>query len=175
MPQAERAGGDLNERTLIPLIDYHTKGEWRGGWFVVPYDVPFRDIDFFGHVNNAIFFSYFEWARTLLWFELMGGRDPRDIGFIVARAECDFRAQIGMEPIEIAVRVAAMRNTSLDFAYEIRKSRGGQLAATGNVVVVVYDWKTRAKTAIPEDLRRKVEGHAGASSDSSGSGAAAVS
>jgi acyl-CoA thioesterase FadM len=80
-----------------------------------------------------------------------------------------------MEPIEIAVRVAAMRTTSLDFAYEIRKSRGGQLAATGNVVVVVFDWKTRSKTPIPEELRRKVEGHAGAGSDPSGRGAATLS
>jgi acyl-CoA thioester hydrolase len=157
------------------VIDYHTKGEWRDGWYVVPYDVPFRDIDYFGHVNNAIYFSYFEWARTLLWFELMGGGDPRDIGFIVARAECDFRAQIGMEPIEVAVRIATMRNTSLDFLYEIRKSRGRQVAATGLVVVVVYDWNKKAKTAIPEELRRKVESHAGASSDSSGSRAAAIS
>lgn len=138
------------------MTDYHTKGEWRDGWFVVPYDVQFREVDYFGHVNNAVYFSYFEWARTLLWFELMGGKDPRDIGFIVARAECDFRAQIAMEPIEIAVRVSAMRTTSLDFAYEIRKSRGNELAATGTVVVVVFDWKTRSKTPIPEDLRRKV-------------------
>ena len=157
------------------MIDYHTKGEWRDGWYVVPYDIPFRDIDYFGHVNNAIYLSYFEWARTLLWFELMGGRDPRDIGFIVARAECDFRAQLGMEPIDIAVRIAAMRNTSLDFVYEIRKSRGGEIAATGRVVVVVYDWKSRSKTPIPEELRRKVEGYASASTDSSGRRATAVS
>ena len=175
MPQTDRPGDNLNKRKLISLIDYHTKGEWRGDWYVVPYDVPFRDIDYFGHVNNAIYFSYFEWARTLLWFELMGGRDPRDIGFIVARAECDFRAQLGMEPIEIAVRVAAMRTTSLDFAYEIRRSRGGQIAAVGIVVVVVFDWKTRSKTPIPEELRRKVESHAGAGTDPSGRGAATLS
>jgi acyl-CoA thioesterase FadM len=68
-----------------------------------------------------------------------------------------------------------MRTTSLDFVYEIRKSRGGEIAATGKVVVVVYDWKSRSKTAIPEELRRKVEGYASASTDSSGRRATAVS
>lgn len=157
------------------VIEYHTKGRWRDGWFVVPYDVPFHDIDYFGHVNNAVYLSYFEWARTLLWFELIDGRNPRDIGFIVARAECDFKVQIEMEPIEIAVRVAAMRNTSIAFTYEIRKNGGRILAATGTVVVVLFDWESRKKRPIPDDLRRKIESHAGASADSSSRGAAAVS
>ena len=45
---------------------------WRNGWYVVPYEVSFRDIDFFGHVNNAVYFTYFEWARTKMWLELIG-------------------------------------------------------------------------------------------------------
>lgn len=130
---------------------------WENGWYVVPIEVAFRDIDFFGHVNNAIFFSYFEWARTQLWFELTGRRDPRDIGFIVARAECDFREQIEMETIEVYVRVSEMRNTSMDFVYEIRKQAGQRLAATGKTVVVIFDWETRSKMTIPDELRRKVE------------------
>lgn len=136
-------------------------GEWRGEWYVVPHQVIFRDLDFFGHVNNAVFFTYFEWARALYWFDVTGETGPGQIGFIVARAECDFRRQIEMERIEISVRVSAMRNTSLDFEYEIRKS-DGELAATGKVVVVLYDWATRAKIAISDDLRRRIEKHAGA-------------
>ncbi|HET7436420.1 MAG TPA: thioesterase family protein [Thermoanaerobaculia bacterium] len=138
--------------------EFLNRGEWKDGWFVVPYQVVFRDLDYFGHVNNAVFFTYFEWARTLLWFELLGGAaSPRDISFIVARAECDFKAQIELEPIEIAVRISEMRNTSLDFVYELRKSRGEQIAATGRVVVVLFDWNSQSKVAIGDDLRRKVE------------------
>ena len=132
-------------------------GEWRDGWFVVPVHTTFRDIDYFGHVNNAVYFSYFEWARTLLWFELVGRRDPRDVSFIVARAECDFKRQIGLEPIEVRVRVGEMRNTSLDFVYEIRKDNGKELAATGTVVVVLFDWTTNSKRTITDELRRRVE------------------
>ena len=130
-------------------------GEWRDGWFVVPWQVIFRDLDAFGHVNNAVYLTYFEWARARLWFELSGGAAARDIGFIVARAEIDFKAQIALEPIEIAVRIPDMRTTSFDTVYEIRKPNG-VLAATGKVVVVLFDWKANAKTPIPEELRRKV-------------------
>ncbi|HEX7150076.1 MAG TPA: thioesterase family protein [Thermoanaerobaculia bacterium] len=132
-------------------------GTWRDGWFVVPHQVIFRDVDYFGHVNNAVYLTYFELARTELWFALTGGRVPLDINFIVAHARVDFRLQIAMEPIEIAVRISEMRTTSLDFVYEIRKNGGVELAATGIVTVVLFDWDTRTKRPITEELRRKVE------------------
>ncbi|GAC1434178.1 MAG: thioesterase family protein [Thermoanaerobaculia bacterium] len=131
-------------------------GRWRDGWYVVPHQVIFRDLDAIGHVNNAVFFTYFEVARTFLWFDLTGGHGPFDIGFIVARAECDFRQQVGMEAIELRVRIGEMRTTSLDFLCEIRKIDGGQLAAVGKVVVVLFNWKTQSKIEIGDDLRRKV-------------------
>ena len=49
------------------MIDF--RGKWRDGWFVVPYHVLFGDIDAYGHVNNAVYFTYYEWGRTQLWFE----------------------------------------------------------------------------------------------------------
>ena len=129
---------------------------WQRGWYVVPYQVMYRDIDAFNHVNNAVYFSYFEHARTRMWLELTGGRQARDINFIVARAECDFRQQLGMEPIEIRVRVGEMRTTSLDFLYEVRKDGGREIAATGKVVVVMFDFATQSKAAVSDELRRKV-------------------
>ena len=131
-------------------------GRWRDGWYVVPHQVIFRDLDGIGHVNNSVFFTYFEWARTVLWFDMMGGREAHDLGFIVARAECDFRHQLGMEPIEIGVRFGEMRTTSLDFLHEIRRGDGGQVAASGKVVVVLYDWKSGSKVQISDDFRRRV-------------------
>jgi acyl-CoA thioester hydrolase len=131
-------------------------GRWHDGWYVVPHQVIFRDLDAIGHVNNAVFFTYFEIARTYLWFELFGGSTPYDIGFIVARAECDFRHQLRMEPIEIRVRIGEMRTTSLDFVYEIWTGYGQRIAADGKVVVVLYDWKVQAKVTIGEDMRRRV-------------------
>jgi acyl-CoA thioester hydrolase len=132
------------------------RGAWRDGWYVVPHQVVFRDVDAFGHVNNAIFFSYFEWARTLLWFELAGYGGATDIGFIVAHAQCDFRRQVTLEPIEICIRFGEVRNTSFDTHYEIRKDDGRELAATGKVTVVLYDWEKRSKIPVGEDVRRKI-------------------
>jgi acyl-CoA thioester hydrolase len=133
------------------------EARWQDGWFVVPWQVIFRDLDAFGHVNNAVYLTYFEWARARLWFALNGSSGvPADIGFILARAEIDFRLPIEMEPIEICVRITEMRNTSFDTIYEIRK-RDGRVAATGKVVAVLFDWSANAKLPISDELRRKVQ------------------
>jgi acyl-CoA thioester hydrolase len=127
------------------------------GWYIVPWQVIFRDVDAFGHVNNAVYLTYFEWARAQLWFAITGAAGlPADIGFIVARAEVDFKLQIGMEPVDICIRISEMRGTSFDTVYEIRK-RNGNVAATGKVVVVLFDWKAQSKMRISDELRRKVE------------------
>lgn len=117
----------------------------------------FSDLDYFGHVNNAVYLTYFELARMELWFRITGGQNPIDISFIMARAEVDFRRPLYMERIEICVRVSEMRTSSLDFVYEIRKSQGSEIAATGKVVVVLFDWEKRSKVAISEELRQKVK------------------
>jgi acyl-CoA thioester hydrolase len=146
---------------------------WRDGWHVASVQVMFSDLDLFGHVNNAVFFTYFEWGRTQLWFELTGTTDPRDIAFIVARAECDFRQQLGMERIEVWTRIGEMRTTSLDFLSEIHRAGSQDVVAAGRVVVVLYDWEKQSKVSISDSLRRRVTEHAtGTRSHPSGSGAA---
>jgi acyl-CoA thioester hydrolase len=130
---------------------------FENGWFVVPWQVIFRDVDAFGHVNNAVYLTYFEWARAQLWFALTGAAGvPSDIGFIVARAEIDFKVQLEMEPIDICVRIGEIRNTSFDTSYEIRKRPSGKVAATGSVVVVLFDWKAQTKMPVSDALRRRV-------------------
>lgn len=130
---------------------------WKDGWHIVPWQVTWRDLDAAGHVNNAVFLTLFEWGRTRYWMEMHGRSDPGSIGFIVARAEVDFLRQLGLgDEIEIATRVAGMRNSSFDFLGEIRDA-GGNVAARGKVVVVHYSWSENRKTRIPDELRRQIE------------------
>jgi acyl-CoA thioester hydrolase len=146
----------------------------RNGWYVVPHQVIFRDVDGFGHVNNAVFLTYFEIARNAMWLEIIGGTHWSHINFILARAEVDFRKQINMEEIEIRVRFGTIGRTSFETLYEIRKKNGDELAATGRAVAVLYDWARQSKIEISDELRRRVTEYAavGTSADSSGSGAA---
>ena len=131
---------------------------WKDGWYVVPHQVTWQDVDGMRHVNNAVYFQYFEWARTKYWFELHDATDIESLTFIVARAECDFKAELGLlDDIEIAVRISEMRNSSLDFVYEVRRVVDGTVAATGKVVVVHFSWIEQTKKQIDGALRAKID------------------
>jgi acyl-CoA thioester hydrolase len=124
---------------------------------VVPIEVTWRDLDAIGHVNNAVYFSYFEWARTKYWFDLNGRVGTRDLDFIVAHAECDFRRQLSLaEQIDVCVRIDGIRNSSFDFVYEIRTGHGGEVAATGKVTAVLYSWHRAEKMQFSPELREKI-------------------
>lgn len=132
------------------------KSTWDGGWHLVPWQVTWRDLDAIGHVNNAVFFTYFEWGRTRYWLDLTGDLAPGDIAFIVARAECDFLGQLSLgEPIVIATRIAEMKNSSFLFEGEIRRA-SGEVAARGKVVAVHFSWERQSKMTIPDAMRRRI-------------------
>lgn len=131
---------------------------WKDGWYVVPYTVMWRDLDGVGHVNNAVYFTYFELARTRYWVDLRRnlGSGVEAVEFIVARAECDFRRQLSLlEEIEICTRIGEMRNSSFDFVYEIKRA-DGEVAATGTVVVVLFDWEKNAKRPLSDELKTQI-------------------
>ena len=130
---------------------------WQDGWFVVPHEVTWQDLDAMGHVNNAVYFAYFEWARTKYWMEMIGATEPSALTFIVARAECDFRRELRMmDLVHLRVRIGAMRGSSLDFHHEVIHAATGEVAASGKVVVVLFSWEERRKVAISDALRARV-------------------
>ncbi|MBW3671542.1 MAG: acyl-CoA thioesterase [Acidobacteria bacterium] len=135
-----------------------SRAGWRDEWYVVPYEVTWRDLDGLGHVNNAVYFTYFEWARTRYWFDLMGIDEPgpTSIGFIVAHASCEFRLQLTLlQSIGIGVRTGEIRDSSFDFHYRVL-TESGEVAATGKVVAVLFDWERNQKIRIEQSLREKI-------------------
>src|SRR5512136_997372 len=109
--------------------------------FTVEVPVRFRDIDGMGHVNNAVYFSYMEQARSEWYRTRMGIKSVDEIGFILARASCDFRAPIGLgETVVVVVTLTKLGDSSFHFAYELRSKETGTLFATGESVQVAYDY-----------------------------------
>ena len=86
-------------------------------------EVRFRDCDALGHVNNAVYLTYLEQARFAHWQRLTGVSGiPRS--FILARVECDYRAQATAgERLVVRLHVAAVGNSSFTFEYvKVRKN-----------------------------------------------------
>ncbi len=129
----------------------------------VPVEVTYRDLDAMGHVNNAVYLAYFEYARQKYWDRLVGLKTFWDIGFVVARAEIDYRAPAHLgDRLEIEIRCPRTGRSSFDFRYTIR--RGAEVIARGATTQVLWDWETGRKREFTEDLRegiRRIEGEEG--------------
>lgn len=125
--------------------------------FKIRFAVRFRDVDVLGHVNNAVYFTYMETARTEYWLHTFGGENLQDLSFTVARAECDFKipAHFGDE-IEVSIRTMEIRNSSFDWHYEIRNVKTGDLLAHGKTIQVFYNHATQKSSPVPPQVRAKL-------------------
>jgi acyl-CoA thioester hydrolase len=103
--------------------------------------VRFRDCDAMGHVNHAVYFTYFEQGRLTFWREVTGAPSP-NTRVIIAHAECDYRspAHFGDE-LEVRIRVGEIGRSSFTLTYEIVHVAADRLVATGKTVMVSYDYE----------------------------------
>ena len=118
----------------------------------------FRDTDAMGHINNAVYISYLEVARQAYWRALFGSSKYRDVPFILARVECDFRSEaMQHEVLELHIRCAWVGTKSFAFEYEVREQTTQRLAVAARTVQVCYDYATKQSLAMPAALRAALE------------------
>lgn len=118
--------------------------------FSVVVDMPIRwgDLDAFGHVNNTVFFQYFESAR-IAYFEAVGFTgDGGGVGPILHSTNCRFRIPLEYPgSVKIGARVTELQQDR--FLMQYRIARGDELAADGTGLVVAFDYQRGAKAAVP--------------------------
>ncbi len=129
----------------------------QGYALALPVEVRFRDMDSMGHVNNAVFFTYFENARIAYWRAVPGIRSRRALDYILARAECDFRSPVALEDeLTCHIRVGSFGRSSFTFEYLLREERTGRIVAEGRTVQAMYDYASRTTRPIDEGLKAAI-------------------
>lgn len=119
--------------------------------------VAFRDIDAMGHVNNAVYLSYFETARAAYGLALMGGATLHDLHFVLAEATVTYLqpAYFGDE-LALGVRVSEIGTKSFVMDYGLWRQADGEQLARGRTVQVWYDYEARRSMPVPERFRAAV-------------------
>lgn len=119
--------------------------------------VRFRDLDAFGHVNNAVFLSYLEMGRAEYWKQVFGLKDYSKVDFILAHVSIDYRSPAYMgEVLRIYSRISKIGAKSFDFQQEIREAETGRLVAEAVTTQVMYDYKIGRSKPISSDFRMRV-------------------
>ena len=113
-----------------------------------------RDTDVFGHVNNAVYVSWFEEVRTSYVCSRRGIKTTAEVDFILASTTIHFRSPVYMlETIDMRCAPVRIGDSSWDLAYEGRAREGGRLVVEGVSTQVQYDYPARKKAPIPAAWR----------------------
>lgn len=127
----------------------------------VEIDVAWGDMDAFAHVNNTVYFRWFETAR-IAYLEGIGVRGdgvPRGVGPILASTHCRFRRPVvHPDRIRAGARVVEIGEDRLHFEHRVVSLSAGRLVAEGGAVVVTYDYSRGEKAPVPGEMRAAIEG-----------------
>jgi len=117
----------------------------------IPIQLRYNDYDERGHVNNAVYLTYFELGRMEAWRAMGEGHEP---SFIVAEARVTYRspAMLG-DPLAVEVVTGEIRNKAWVWRYRVLDLRDDRLIAEGETTQVMYDFASRASVPIPAALR----------------------
>jgi len=126
--------------------------------YKTPIAIRFSDIDNVGHVNNAIYLTYFEEARISYWRDIIEW-NMRESGVIVGRSEINYLKQIKLEDkIFCYVRTTRIGNSSFDLMLVLVRQtpHGEEICTTCKTVCVSYDYAACKSIPIPQKERARM-------------------
>lgn len=127
--------------------------------FFHPIEVRYSDLDPQGHLNNAKYLTYFEQARVYYFIHLglfTEGESFMDLSEIIVEERVTFLApvQFGM-PIKVGVHISKLGNKSITVEHNIVHAESGEVLATGQVILVAFDYHQNKAIPIPDVWREK--------------------
>lgn len=119
--------------------------------------VRFRDLDPLGHVNNAVYVTYLEAARTAL-YEATLGKSMLDIDTVLVHVEVDYERPITDETsVVVDLSVGDLGRSSVPMDYVLHGGEADRPFATARSVQVFVDTTTGKPRALPEWYRAALE------------------
>jgi acyl-CoA thioester hydrolase len=126
--------------------------------YKTPVSIRFSDIDNVGHVNNAVYLTYFEDARLNYWREMINWNTDKN-GIIVGRSEVNYLKPIMLhDQIFCYVRTTRIGNSSFDIMHVLVRVTpdGEEICTTGKTVCISYDYAAGKSVAIPAKERLRM-------------------
>jgi acyl-CoA thioester hydrolase len=118
-------------------------------------EVIWGDMDAFAHVNNTVYFRYFESARMAFMVKtnMLGILEQSNTGPILASTSCDFRAPLTYpDTIHIGARVTDIKPRKISMEYVVISEKLNKIAAEGAGLMVYYDYAEGKACSVPESI-----------------------
>lgn len=122
--------------------------------FEINIHVRFKDLDALGHVNNAVFFTYFEEGRKHFFQQHLESSATASFNFILAHIQCDYLQPITLRNLlQLQMWVGKIGNKSFTFEYRLSDRSNKEIVfAKGESIQVCFDYDQNKSIAVSEKM-----------------------
>jgi acyl-CoA thioester hydrolase len=138
------------DRIAELLADYPVRVEIPVAW---------GDMDAMGHVNNTVYFRYFETARIRCFAELGLGaiESSGGVGPILHSASCRFRIPLTYpDTVTVGARIGEIGEDRFEMPYRAVSHHHGAVAAEGESLIVTFSYETGTKAPVSDALKAQL-------------------
>ena len=126
---------------------------------VIVTPVAWGEMDAFQHVNNSVYFRYFESARIAYFerLEVMEHMQSTGVGPILASTQCRFRIPLTYpDTVRVGAKITDIAEDRFVMRYAVVSERHQKLAAEGEGLIVSFNYRESQKAPLPEVIRQRI-------------------
>lgn len=119
----------------------------------IPVQMRFNDVDVLGHVNNTVYFSYYDLGKSAYFTTVRNGRmDWKQPDVVIANVNCNFFAPMYFgEPVSVVTRVESIGTKSFTLNQRIVDTVSKEVKSECSTVMVAFDATTKRAKFLPAD------------------------
>ena len=124
----------------------------------LPIQIRFSDVDVVGHVNNIVYFAYYDTGKAAFMAELLGRLVTWDkVDTVVANVDCAFISPILFgENIEVLTTCTGLHDKSFKLLQMLRNADSGEVKSVCETVMVSFDPHTQKSAPLSDEWREKL-------------------
>ena len=129
---------------------------------VLPLQIRFNDVDKFGHVNNTVYFQFYDTAKTDYIATVCKGVDWERLAIVVVKIEAEFVSQIkGDDHIAGRTRIVKIGNKSFHLEQDVIDIDTQEVKSRCLSVMVLYDLERQQTIPLPDEWRKAISNYEG--------------
>ncbi|NOI24196.1 acyl-CoA thioesterase [Vibrio mediterranei] len=122
--------------------------------------VAWGEMDALNHVNNAVYFRYFETARLDYFshINLMEDMAVTNIGPVLGETYCRYKLPVTYpDTLLVGSRITEVKEDRFKMEYQVVSKKLGKVTTTGTATIVMFDFTTNQKALISDKLMSAIE------------------
>lgn len=118
----------------------------------IPVQMRFNDVDVLGHVNNSVYFTYYDLGKSTYFTTVRKGEiDWMRPDLVIANVNCNFYSPMYFgEPVSVVTRVESVREKSFKMHQRLVNVVTKEVKSECVTVMVAFDPETQASARLPE-------------------------